>query len=131
MLMSSTQPLAALENATEFVARHIGIAPEDEARMLGAIGAASRDALIDAIVPPSIRRHQPMALPPAATEAQALAELKALAGRNQLLKSFIGQGCRDPALGTVVGQSRQRQQCHRRGGLSARIPTAVSRALSA
>nr|WP_312372300.1 aminomethyl-transferring glycine dehydrogenase [Delftia acidovorans] len=92
MLMSSTQPLAALENATEFVARHIGIAPEDEARMLGAIGAASRDALIDAIVPPSIRRHQPMALPPAATEAQALAELKALAGRNQLLKSFIGQG---------------------------------------
>lgn len=92
MLMSSTQPLAALENATEFVARHIGIAPEDEAHMLSAIGAASRDALIDAIVPPSIRRHQPMALPPASTEAQALAELKALAGRNQLLKSFIGQG---------------------------------------
>ncbi len=92
MLMSSTQPLAALENATEFVTRHIGIAPEDEAHMLSAIGAASRDALIDAIVPPSIRRHQPMALPPAATEAQALAELKALAGRNQLLKSFIGQG---------------------------------------
>ena len=92
MLMSSTQPLAALEIATEFVARHIGIAPEDEAHMLSAIGAASRDALIDAIVPPSIRRHQPMALPPAATEAQALAELKALAGRNQLLKSFIGQG---------------------------------------
>ncbi|MBD9580927.1 aminomethyl-transferring glycine dehydrogenase [Delftia sp. DLF01] len=92
MLMSSTQPLAALENATEFVARHIGIAPENEAHMLSAIGAASRDALIDAIVPPSIRRHQPMALPPAATEAQALAELKALAGRNQLLKSFIGQG---------------------------------------
>ena len=92
MLMSSTQPLAALENATEFVARHIGIAPEDEAHMLSAIGAASRDALIDAIVPPSIRRHQPMALPPAATEAQALAELKALAGRNQLLRSFIGQG---------------------------------------
>ncbi|MDH0849987.1 MULTISPECIES: aminomethyl-transferring glycine dehydrogenase [Delftia] len=92
MLMPSTQPLAALENATEFVARHIGIAPEDEAHMLSAIGAASRDALIDAIVPPSIRRHQPMALPPAATEAQALAELKALAGRNQLLKSFIGQG---------------------------------------
>ncbi|CAB5712284.1 Glycine dehydrogenase [decarboxylating] [Delftia tsuruhatensis] len=92
MLMSSTQPLAALENATEFVARHIGIAPEDEAHMLSAIGAASRDALIDAIVPPTIRRHQPMALPPAATEAQALAELKALAGRNQLLRSFIGQG---------------------------------------
>ena len=92
MLMSSTQPLAALENATEFVARHVGIAPEDEAQMLSAIGAASRAALIDAVVPSSIARQQPMVLLPAATEAQALAELKALAGRNQLLKSFIGQG---------------------------------------
>jgi glycine dehydrogenase len=92
MLMSSTQPLAALENASEFVARHIGITPEDEALMLGAIGAASRQALIGAIVPPSIARQQPMALPAATTEAQALAELRALAGRNRLLKSFIGQG---------------------------------------
>src|SRR3982751_4215549 len=92
MLMSAATPLGALENPTEFVARHIGIESEDETLMLSAIGAASRRALIDAIVPRAIARPAPMQLPPALTEAQALAELKGIAARNQVLKSFIGQG---------------------------------------
>ena len=60
--------------------------------MLSAIGSASRAALIDAIVPAAIKRAAKMDLPDAVTEAQALAELKAIAGKNQILKSFIGQG---------------------------------------
>ena len=36
--------------------------------------AAAVDALIDSIVPPSIARHTPMAIPPAITEAAALPE---------------------------------------------------------
>ena len=90
--MSTPTPLAELENPAEFVARHIGPDAADESHMLGVIGAASRRALIDAIVPPSIVRAQPMRLPAPLTEAQALAELKALAAKNQVLKSFIGQG---------------------------------------
>ncbi|WP_374670943.1 aminomethyl-transferring glycine dehydrogenase [Acidovorax temperans] len=85
-------PLSALENAAEFLPRHIGIDAADEAHMLSVIGEASRRALIDSIVPRSIARTQAMDLPPATTEAAALAELKAIAGKNQLLKSFIGQG---------------------------------------
>ena len=92
MLMSAHQPLRELENATEFVARHVGITDAAEAHMLSAIGAASRRALIEAIVPASIKRAAPMALPAPLTEAQALAELKAVAAKNRLLKSFIGQG---------------------------------------
>lgn len=92
MLMHAHTPLDALENHGEFVARHIGPEGAEEARMLSAIGAASRQALIDAIVPRSIARSQPMALPPAATEAEALAELRAVAAKNKVLKSFIGQG---------------------------------------
>ncbi|WP_300651203.1 aminomethyl-transferring glycine dehydrogenase, partial [Hydrogenophaga sp.] len=92
MLMPSVKPLDELENPSEFVARHIGIGEADEALMLSVIGEASRRALIDGIVPRSIARSQGMQLPPAITEAAALAELKAVAGRNQLLKSFIGQG---------------------------------------
>ena len=84
--------LHTLENSGEFIPRHIGIDAQDEARMLSAIGAASRQALIESVVPASIVRHQPMVLPEAVTEAAALAELKAIAGKNQLLKSFIGQG---------------------------------------
>ena len=92
MLMSTARPLADLENASEFVARHIGISEADERHMLSVIGEASRRALIDGIVPRSIARAQPMDLPPAVTEAAALAELKAIAGQNKVLRSFIGQG---------------------------------------
>ncbi|WKB52715.1 aminomethyl-transferring glycine dehydrogenase [Eleftheria terrae] len=92
MLTPAHAPLSALEAHDDFVERHIGIASEDEAQMLSVIGAASRQALIDAIVPASIRRGQAMSLPAPASEAEALRELKALAGRNRVLKSFIGQG---------------------------------------
>ncbi len=92
MLMSALPPLAELENGDEFVARHVGPTEAEQQCMLSAIGAASRRALIEAIVPATIVRARPMDLPPAVTEAQALAELKAIASRNKLLKSFIGQG---------------------------------------
>ena len=94
--MSASTPvsasLSALENAQEFIARHIGPNAADEQRMLSAIGAASRAALMQAIVPAAIARPQPMQLPAPLTEAQALAELKGIAAQNQLLKSCIGQG---------------------------------------
>ena len=96
MLMSALKPLGELENSREFAARHIGPYLEDERLMLSAIAAAgstlTRRALIQAIVPRSIARAQPMALPAPLTEAQALAELRSIAAKNKLLKSFIGQG---------------------------------------
>ena len=91
--MSQAPSLASLENASEFVARHIGITPDEEQKMLAVIGEKSRQSLIDSIVPRSIARQSAMTLPPACTEADALAELKAMASKNQhLMKSFIGQG---------------------------------------
>jgi glycine dehydrogenase len=89
---TSTPTLAQLENASEFQARHIGIFADDEAVMLQAIGEKSRSDLIASIVPASIARKSAMAIPAAITEAAALAELKAVAGKNKVLKSFIGQG---------------------------------------
>ena len=91
--MSQAPSLASLENASEFVARHIGITPDEEQKMLAVIGEKSRQSLIDSIVPRSIARQSAMTLPPACTEADALAELKAMASKNQhQMKSFIGQG---------------------------------------
>ena len=102
MLMSALNRLSELENAAEFHARHIGPDAADEAGMLTVIGAASRRALIEAIVPASIRRAQGMKLPAAVTEAQALAELKALAQQNKVLKSHIGQGYYDTITPGVI-----------------------------
>jgi glycine dehydrogenase len=92
MLMSARTPLAELEDADAFATRHIGPDADEQRHMLSVIGAASRQALIDAIVPRSIARGASMQLPAAVSEAQALQELKALAQRNQVYKSFIGQG---------------------------------------
>jgi glycine dehydrogenase len=90
--MPTTPSLKALENASEFVARHIGIDAADEQLMLQAIGSTSRAELIAGIVPASIARKSAMDIPAAITEAAALAELKAVAAKNQIFKSFIGQG---------------------------------------
>jgi glycine dehydrogenase len=92
MLMPTAKPLRELENASEFIARHIGIDEADETHMLSVVGSASRRALIDGIVPRSIARSQAMAIPAPVTEAAALAELKAMAAKNKVFKSFIGQG---------------------------------------
>ncbi|PPE66080.1 aminomethyl-transferring glycine dehydrogenase [Caldimonas caldifontis] len=102
MLMSALTPLSDLEARDEFVARHIGVDAADEGRMLSAIGAASRAALVDAIVPRSIARGSAMSLPPAVPEAQALSELKSLAARNRVLRSHIGQGYYGTHTPTVI-----------------------------
>src|SRR3954463_7310618 len=90
--MSFNLPPDPLDKRSEFVARHVGIEPQDERHMLQTIGAASRAALIEAVVPGSIARKAPMLLPEPVGEAQALAELRGIAGRNRILKSCIGQG---------------------------------------
>jgi glycine dehydrogenase len=90
MLMQSAKPLGELEDSREFAARHIGVSEADQALMLQAVGAESRRALMTRIVPASITRHSAMALPAPLSEAAALDELRAIAGRNQVFRSHIG-----------------------------------------
>ena len=95
MLMSPPAPVASLEsleNSREFLPRHIGPDTDEQQKMLDVIGKPTLNALIRDVVPTSIARPTPMDLPAPVTEAAALAELKAIASKNQVLKSFIGQG---------------------------------------
>ncbi|MBV1853048.1 aminomethyl-transferring glycine dehydrogenase [Catellatospora tritici] len=75
-----------------FVERHIGPGSADTERMLNAIGYSSIEELMDAAIPEVIRWHGTLDLPAAATEAETLAELRALASRNSVLTSMIGLG---------------------------------------
>src|SRR5258708_17627713 len=84
--------LADLEQHRGFVDRHIGTSEADQVEMLETLGYPSRAALIDAIVPASIRCREPMDLPAAKGEQEALDLLQAIARRNQGVKSYIGQG---------------------------------------
>ena len=89
-------PLSALERRDAFLERHIGPSADDRSTMLEALGFASLDALIDAVVPARIRRpstgERAMALPDPMPEAEALEAIARHAARNQVHRSFIGQG---------------------------------------
>ncbi len=92
--MSQTQPpsLAALQHSDRFADRHLGPGAEERRAMLDALGMDSLDALIDAVIPADIRRHDAMGIGEGLSEQEALQRLKAIAGRNRLLKSCIGLG---------------------------------------
>ncbi|HEU4856145.1 MAG TPA: aminomethyl-transferring glycine dehydrogenase [Rhodanobacteraceae bacterium] len=87
-----TPTLHELEQHDAFIARHIGPDDTEIAHMLKAVGYDSLDAMTDAIVPATIRQKNPLALPPAMTETEALAKIRAIADKNEVFKSFIGQG---------------------------------------
>jgi glycine dehydrogenase len=89
---SAKDPLAPLDT---FARRHIGPSAEEIAAMLRAIGYQDLDALADAAIPKEIRLRRPLNLPAARGEHQVLMDLKAMAGKNQVFRSFIGQGYHD------------------------------------
>ncbi|MDE2308443.1 MAG: glycine dehydrogenase, partial [Xanthomonadaceae bacterium] len=91
--MSHKAPtLRELEHHHAFIERHIGPNDAEIVQMLHVIGHDSLDAMTDAIVPASIKSPAPLALPPAVTEVEALARIRAIAERNTVFRSFIGQG---------------------------------------
>src|SRR3978361_2344157 len=89
-----------LLDESRFVERHIGTDASAQAKMLGVIGYQSVDALVGAAVPESIhvdgfRSAAETSLPAAATEREALAELRTLARKNTVNRSMIGLGYYD------------------------------------
>ncbi len=91
-MSQNTPSLRELEHHSAFVERHIGPNDAEIAQMLDVVGHASLDAMTDAIVPAKIKSPAPLALPESMTEVQALAKIRAIADKNTVLRSFIGQG---------------------------------------
>ena len=79
-------------SADKFVSRHNGPRDSELPQMLNAIGVASLDQLIKKAVPESIMLRKSLTLPPAMSEFEYLNHLRAIANRNKMFRSFIGQG---------------------------------------
>ncbi|HWV14024.1 MAG TPA: aminomethyl-transferring glycine dehydrogenase [Cellvibrio sp.] len=94
--------LTHLANNDEFIARHIGPNVQQTAAMLAALGVGSVKELIDKTVPDNIRLKGEMTLGEALSEANALAQLKAIAGKNRIFKNYIGMGYHDTHVPHVV-----------------------------
>jgi glycine dehydrogenase len=78
-----------------FARRHIGPSEDEVREMLREVGFENLDALIDAAVPKNIRLDRQLNLPEAKSEIEALAELRAIAKKNKIARSFIGAGYSD------------------------------------
>ncbi|MGF1683122.1 aminomethyl-transferring glycine dehydrogenase [Photobacterium minamisatsumaniensis] len=90
--MTDMTLLNALSDDTEFASRHNGPDSAQQKLMLETIGVASVDQLIEETVPAGIRLPEPMTLDLPQSEADMLASLKAIASKNTINRSFIGQG---------------------------------------
>jgi glycine dehydrogenase len=86
---------------TGFTDRHIGPSLTDQQHMLAQLGYSSLDELTRAALPEGTQAPD-IDLPDPLTETQALAELRRMAGRNQVLTSMIGLGYYDTVTPAVI-----------------------------
>jgi glycine dehydrogenase len=92
----------SLSPTDSFVRRHIGPSPASVQNMLERMGFSSLDELIAQTVPAHIRLQQPLKLRKSNSEYEVLQELKSLASKNQIFRSFIGMGYADCITPTVI-----------------------------
>lgn len=85
----------SVHNPDRFERRHIGPDQRQTDEMLKAIGVPSIDQLIDETIPAHIRLKKRMEIGEALTEQEVLSELKSIAAKNQVFKSYIGSGYYD------------------------------------
>ena len=80
------------QQSNEFHGRHIGPNAKDTKLMLQTIGVNSLEELISKTIPDSIRIKEALAIPAAIGEYEYLSDLKIVAAKNKLYKTYIGQG---------------------------------------
>ena len=96
------EQLDAVLSRARFSRRHLGSHHVGIKAMLSTLGSASLEELISKTVPEDIRLRRPLDIPAAATEEEALAELRAIAAKNELRPSYLGMGYHGTHLPAVI-----------------------------
>ena len=99
---SSLAAAELLRPIDSFVPRHLGPSPAETATMLRELGLDSVEQLLDETVPRGIRLPAALDLEGPRTESEALTEIRELAARNVVMRSFIGTGYHDTLTPTVI-----------------------------
>jgi glycine dehydrogenase len=101
--MSANRTLElVLENADSFVRRHIGPRPEDAKEMFKDMDLAGMDELIEKTVPASIRLQTALNIGEDHAEYSVLDQIRELASKNKVFRSFIGMGYHDCVTPPVI-----------------------------
>ena len=107
-----------MSHTDTFPQRHLGSSPDATAALAKAAGYDSPESLVDAAVPPSIRLSGELDLPEPLGESAALERLAGIMGKNQIAKSYIGQGY----YGTITPPVIQRNILENPGWYTAYTP---------
>ena len=95
----------------EFIARHIGPDANEQQSMLNTLGFDSLDLLIENTIPNAIRlANLDMSKQPV-SENEALSQLKEIAGRNNVARSYIGMGYHDTFVPTPILRNLLENPC--------------------
>jgi glycine dehydrogenase len=81
-----------IRHSERFETRHLGPREDEISRMLSTLGYASMDDFMADVVPASILRSEPLALPEAMSETEVLVRAREIAAKNRVLRSYIGMG---------------------------------------
>lgn len=95
-------PSASLAPTDTFVNRHLGPNPAEVKKMLSFLGFSNLESVIEQTVPPAIRLQTALKLPPAQSEYAAIAQLKSIASKNQIFRSYLGMGYNDTITPPVI-----------------------------
>jgi len=80
----------------------VGPTEEDAKSMLKSIGFNSLETMVESTVPANIMAKKDLDLDPPMTETEALCKIKAMASKNKVMKSYIGQGYYDTIVPGVI-----------------------------
>ncbi|HXR84254.1 MAG TPA: hypothetical protein VN722_08095, partial [Hanamia sp.] len=90
------------KQSSEFATRHIGPDETETNQMLATIGVGSLDELIDKTIPAGIRLQKKLDIAEPISEFEYLTQLKKIANKNKVFKSYIGQGYYDTITPSVI-----------------------------
>jgi glycine dehydrogenase len=100
--MTISSPPRSLTDSDTFVRRHIGPSAAEVQAMLDELGYATLDAFIDAAVPAGIRMRAPLRIGPPRTEQDVLEEIRVIAAKNKVFRSYLGMGYHNTFVPPVV-----------------------------
>ena len=101
-MTTTLQPARTTADPDTFVRRHIGPSAAEIDEMLSALGYSSLDEFIDATIPESIRARKALGIGEPRTEHDVLREIRDIASRNKVFRSYIGLGYHDTLVPPVI-----------------------------
>ena len=101
-MTTTLQPAKTSADPDTFVRRHIGPSAAEIEQMLSLLGYSSLDEFIDATIPETIRAKRPLGIGKPRTEHDVLNEIRRIAGKNKVFRSYLGLGYHDTLVPPVI-----------------------------